>query len=76
MKRAALETAPPFFLRLDGTLGCERIGRGCLGAAVTKSDKVLGALTAVALSLFVVVQARAMMIDLGAAMHDAYCQDH
>jgi hypothetical protein len=47
-----------------------------LGAAVTKSDKVLGALTAVALSLFVVVQARAMMIDLGAAMHDAYCQDH
>ncbi|WEK38974.1 MAG: hypothetical protein P0Y50_10490 [Candidatus Brevundimonas colombiensis] len=53
MKRAALETAPPFLLRL-----------------------VLGRLTAVGSSLFVVVQAKTMMIDLGAAMHDAYCHDH
>ncbi len=43
---------------------------------MTKSDRMLWALTAVALSLFVVVQAKTMMIDLGAAMHDAYCQDH
>ena len=43
---------------------------------MTTSDRMLWALTAVALSLFVVVQAKTMMIDLGAAMHDAYCQDH
>jgi len=43
---------------------------------VTKSDKVLWGLTAVILSLFVVVEAKTMMLNLGAAMHDAYCQDH
>jgi len=30
----------------------------------------------VMLSLFVVVEAKTMMINLGAAIHDAYCQDH
>jgi hypothetical protein len=43
---------------------------------MTKADKVLWSLTAVILSLFVVVEAKAMMLNLGAAMHDAYCQDH
>ncbi|WP_336977254.1 hypothetical protein [Brevundimonas nasdae] len=43
---------------------------------MTKSDKVLWGLTAVILSLFVVVEAKTMMLNLGAAMHDAYCQDH
>ena len=43
---------------------------------MTKADKVLWGLTAVILSLFVVVEAKTMMINLGAAMHDAYCQDH
>ena len=43
---------------------------------MTKTDKVLWGLTAVILSLFVVVEAKMMMINLGAAMHDAYCQDH
>ncbi|WP_295191092.1 hypothetical protein [uncultured Brevundimonas sp.] len=43
---------------------------------MTKADKVLWGLTAVMLSLFVVVEAKTMMINLGAAMHDAYCQDH
>ncbi|MET3836252.1 hypothetical protein ABIB58_001594 [Brevundimonas sp. UYEF29] len=43
---------------------------------MTKTDKVLWGLTAVILSLFVVVEAKTMMINLGAAMHDAYCQDH
>ncbi len=43
---------------------------------MTKADKVLWSLTAVILSLFVVVEAKTMMINLGAAMHDAYCQDH
>ncbi|GAW40192.1 hypothetical protein SH203_00586 [Brevundimonas sp. SH203] len=43
---------------------------------MSKSDKTLWALTAVVLSLFVVVQAKTMMLDFGAAMHDAYCQDH
>ncbi len=43
---------------------------------MTKTDKVLWGLTAVMLSLFVVVEAKTMMINLGAAMHDAYCQDH
>lgn len=45
-------------------------------AAVTKSDKVLWGLTAVVLSLFVWVEAKTMMLNLGAAMHDAHCQDH
>lgn len=43
---------------------------------MTKADKVLWGLTAAMLSLFVVVEAKTMMINLGAAMHDAYCQDH
>jgi|APHig2749369809_1036254.scaffolds.fasta_scaffold90669_2 hypothetical protein len=43
---------------------------------MTKADKVLWSLTAVILSLFVVVEAKTMMLNLGAAMHDAYCQDH
>ena len=43
---------------------------------MTKADKVLWGLTAVMLSLFVVVEAKTMMLTLGAAMHDAYCQDH
>ncbi|MCW0045387.1 MULTISPECIES: hypothetical protein [unclassified Brevundimonas] len=43
---------------------------------MTKADKVLWGLTAVMLSLLVVVEAKTMMINLGAAMHDAYCQDH
>ncbi|MEJ8406314.1 hypothetical protein WKI27_13225 [Brevundimonas vesicularis] len=43
---------------------------------MTKTDKVLWGLTAVMLSLFVVVEAKTMMINLGAAIHDAYCQDH
>lgn len=43
---------------------------------MTKADKVLWGLTAVILSLFVVVEAKTMMINVGAAMHDAYCQDH
>ncbi|MEA3474750.1 MAG: hypothetical protein VX561_07055 [Pseudomonadota bacterium] len=43
---------------------------------MTKADKVLWGLTAVILSLFVVVEAKTMMLNLGAAMHDAYCQDH
>ncbi len=43
---------------------------------MTKADKVLWGLTAVMLSLFVVVEAKTMMINVGAAMHDAYCQDH
>ena len=43
---------------------------------MTKSDKVLWGLTAVVLSLFVVVEAKTMMLNLGAAMHDARCQDH
>lgn len=43
---------------------------------MTKSDKMLWGLTAVILSLFVVVEAKTMMLNLGAAMHDAYCQDH
>ena len=43
---------------------------------MTKADKVVWGLTAVMLSLFVVVEAKTMMINLGAAMHDAYCQDH
>ena len=43
---------------------------------MTKSDKVLWGLTAVVLSLFVVVEAKTMMLNLGAAMHDAHCQDH
>lgn len=43
---------------------------------MTKADKVLWGLTAVMVSLFVVVEAKTMMINLGAAMHDAYCQDH
>ncbi|WBT04609.1 hypothetical protein PFY01_07605 [Brevundimonas vesicularis] len=43
---------------------------------MTKADKVLWGLTAVILSLFVVVEAKTMMLHLGAAMHDAYCQDH
>ncbi|WP_276568673.1 hypothetical protein [Brevundimonas huaxiensis] len=43
---------------------------------MTKADKVLWGLTAVMLSLFVVVEAKTMMLNLGAAMHDAYCQDH
>ena len=40
---------------------------------MTKADKVLWGLTAVILSLFVVVEAKTMMLNLGAAMHDAYC---
>ena len=43
---------------------------------MTRADKVLWGLTAVMLSLLVVVEAKTMMINLGAAMHDAYCQDH
>lgn len=43
---------------------------------MTKADKVLWGLMAVMLALFVVVEAKTMMINLGAAMHDAYCQDH
>jgi len=43
---------------------------------MTKAEKVLWGLTAVILSLFVVVEAKTMMLNLGAAMHDAYCQDH
>lgn len=43
---------------------------------MTKADKVLWGLTAVILSLFVVIEAKTMMLNLGAAMHDAYCQDH
>lgn len=43
---------------------------------MTKADKVLWGLTAVILSLLVVVEAKTMMLNLGAAMHDAYCQDH
>ncbi|SDQ30833.1 hypothetical protein [Brevundimonas sp. 374] len=43
---------------------------------MTNADKVLWGLTAVILSLFVVVEAKTMMLNLGAAMHDAYCQDH
>lgn len=43
---------------------------------MTKADKVLWSLTAMILSLFVVVEAKTMMLNLGAAMHDAYCQDH
>lgn len=43
---------------------------------MTKADKVLWGLTVVMLSLFVVVEAKTMMINLGAALHDAYCQDH
>lgn len=43
---------------------------------MTKSDKVLWGLTAVILSLFVIVEAKTMMLNLGATMHDAYCQDH
>ena len=43
---------------------------------MTKADKVLWGLTVVMLSLFVVVEAKTMMINLGAAIHDAYCQDH
>jgi hypothetical protein len=43
---------------------------------MTKADKVLWGLTAVMLALFVVVEAKTMMINLGAAIHDAYCQDH
>ncbi|WP_255360406.1 hypothetical protein [Brevundimonas sp. KM4] len=43
---------------------------------MTKADKVLWGLTAVMLALFVVVEAKTMMLNLGAAMHDAYCQDH
>lgn len=43
---------------------------------MTKADKVLWGLTAVILSLFVVVEAKTMMLNLGAAMNDAYCQDH
>lgn len=43
---------------------------------MTKTDKVLWGLTAVMLALFVAVEAKTMMINLGAAMHDAYCQDH
>lgn len=43
---------------------------------MTKADKVLWGLTAVILSLFVVVEAKTMMLNLGAAMHDTYCQDH
>ena len=40
---------------------------------MTKTDKVLWGLTAVMLPLLVVVEAKTMMINLGAAMHDAYC---
>ncbi|MBB5771045.1 hypothetical protein HNP47_001014 [Brevundimonas vesicularis] len=43
---------------------------------MTKADKVLWGLAAVILSLFIVVEAKTMMLNLGAAMHDAYCQDH
>lgn len=43
---------------------------------MTKADKVLWGLTAVILSLFVVVETKTMILNLGAAMHDAYCQDH
>lgn len=43
---------------------------------MTKADKMLWGLTAVILSLFIVVEAKTMMLNLGAAMHDAYCQDH
>lgn len=43
---------------------------------MTKADQVLWGLTAVMLLLFVVAEAKTMMINLGAAMHDAYCQDH
>ena len=43
---------------------------------MTKSDKVLWGLTALVLSLFVWVEAKTMMLNLGAAMNDAHCQDH
>lgn len=43
---------------------------------MTKADKMLWGLTAVILSLFIVVEAKTMMLNLGAAMHDVYCQDH
>lgn len=45
-------------------------------SAAKKSDTVLWALTAVVMSIWVFVEAKTMMLNLGAAMHDAYCQDH
>lgn len=45
-------------------------------SAAKKSDTVLWTLTAVVMSIWVVVEAKTMMLNLGAAMHDAYCQDH
>ena len=48
-----------------------------LDSRLTGAERdVLWGLTAVILSLFVVVEAKTMMVNLGAAMHDAYCQDH
>lgn len=45
-------------------------------SAAKKSDAILWALTAIVLSIWVLVEAKTMMLNLGAAMHDAYCQDH
>ncbi|WP_428154880.1 hypothetical protein [Brevundimonas sp.] len=45
-------------------------------SAAKKSDTILWGLTAIMLSIWVLVEAKTMMLNLGAAMHDAYCQDH
>ena len=48
-------------------------------SAAKKSDPVLWALwtlTVIILAMFVLMEAKTRMLNLGSAMHDAYCQDH
>jgi threonine/homoserine efflux transporter RhtA len=51
------------------------IAEGFMSAART-SDTVLCALTAIVLSILLLMEAKTMMLNLGAAMHDIHCQDH
>jgi len=45
-------------------------------SAARTSDTVLCALTAIVLSILLLMEAKTMMLNLGAAMHDIHCQDH